>query len=124
MLLLAKSWRHCNNGLLSLIETSNVAEIPGPALIPLPQLCSTSDTMLKVLSHLVKLQCISNCASYSAVSRVDWDCWYCQLLRCSRFVSARKSCPCAYTVMVQIFVSFVLKCKCVCKVQDDLERGL
>ena len=40
-----------------------------------PQLCSASDSMLKVLSHLVKLQCSSNCASYSAVLRVDWDCW-------------------------------------------------
>jgi len=34
MLLLAESRRHCNNGLLSLIETSDVAERPGPAFIP------------------------------------------------------------------------------------------
>ena len=32
-------------------------------------------------------------------------------------------CPCVYTVVVQIFVSFVLQCKFVCKVQDDLDQG-
>ena len=33
-------------------------------------------------------------------------------------------CPCAYAVVVQIFVSFVLQCKFVCKVQDELDQGL
>jgi len=33
VLLLAKSRRQCDNGLLSLIETSDVAERPGLALI-------------------------------------------------------------------------------------------
>jgi len=36
VLLLAESQRHCDNGVLLLIETSDVAERPGPALILFP----------------------------------------------------------------------------------------
>jgi len=39
-------------------------------------------------------------------------------------LSKKVICPCAYVVVFQIFVSFVLQCKFVCKVQDELDQGL
>ena len=38
-------------------------------------------------------------------------------------LSKKVMCPSAYTVVVQIFVSFALQCKFVCKVQDELDQG-
>jgi len=80
-----------------------------------PQLCSTLDAMLKVLSHLVKLQCESHCASLGLLVLSATEVFSC-------CVSKKVICPCVYTVVVQIFVSFILQCKFVCKVQDDLFR--
>ena len=65
----------------------------------------------------------SNCTSYSAV----FHSWLGLLLSVTEVFSCCLSkkvvCTCAYAVVVQIFVSFILQCKFVCKLQDDLVQG-
>ena len=80
--------------------------------------------MLKVLSHLMKLQCSSNCASNSAVLKNCLGLLVLSATEVFSFCLSKKFIiPCAYTIVFEILVSFVLKHKFMCKMQDDVNEG-